>query len=124
MVDSGVVNASVSATTTVGQEMLHRELPSLTAYLQTEKVTVNTVVVHATAAATNDLRGSSGMDSAGGQTPQRNDERGEPQQYMGKATADSSNEAMAYQNLREADGDASLQRATYAGGGSWLNVRA
>ena len=64
------------------------------------------------------------MDSAGGQTPQRNDERGERQQYTGKAAADSSNEAMTYQNLREADGDASLPRATYAGGGSWLNVRA
>ncbi len=124
MADGGVVNASVSATTSVGQEMLHRELPSLTAYLQTEKVTVNTVVVHAATAAANDVRSSSGMDTTGGQTPQRNDERGEQQRYMRKATADSSNEAMTYQNLREADGDASLPRATYAGGGSWLNVRA
>jgi hypothetical protein len=124
MADGGVVNASVSATTSVGQEMLHRELPSLTTYLQTEKVAVNTVVVHPPAAAANDLRSSSGMDGAGGQTPQRNDERGEQQRYLGKATADSSNEAMTHQNLREADGDASLPRVTYAGGGSWLNVRA
>ena len=40
MTDGGVVNASVSATTSAGQEMLHRELPSLTAYLQQEQIGV------------------------------------------------------------------------------------
>ena len=37
MADGGVVNASVSAASPASQEMLHRELPSLTAYLQSER---------------------------------------------------------------------------------------
>jgi len=51
MTDGGVVNASVSAVSSAGQEMLHRELPALTAYLQEEKVAVNAVAVHGPSAA-------------------------------------------------------------------------
>jgi hypothetical protein len=74
MTEGGVVNASVSAASSVGQEMLHRELPGLTAYLQEEKVAVNAVIIHAPSTAGADAQGSSGMNGAGGQTPQ-SDER-------------------------------------------------
>ena len=123
MADSGGINASVSAASSSGQEMLHRELPSLTAYLQQEKVAVNTVVVHAAAAAGAELRGSgSGMNSGGGgQTPQRSNEGGEQRQNVGKGTLNRLDEAMGHQEDGE-DGVSTL--AMYASGGSWLSVRA
>ncbi len=43
--EDGVVTASLSPGSMAAQEMLHRELPSLVAYLQEEKLGVNTLVV-------------------------------------------------------------------------------
>jgi hypothetical protein len=123
MADGGVVNASVSAASSAGQEMLHRELPAMTAYLQEERVAVNAIVVHAPLAAGAESRSSTGTDGAGGQTPQRNSEEGE-QQNVRKAISDGSDEAMTYQSLHGIDQDGSLSLATYASGGSWLSVRA
>ena len=123
MADGGVVNASVSAASSAGQEMLHRELPAMTAYLQGEKVAVNAIVVHAPLAAGAESRSSTGTDSAGGQTPQRNNEGGE-QQNVRKAIPDGSGEAMTYQGSQGMDEDGSLSLAAYASGGSWLSVRA
>jgi hypothetical protein len=121
MADGGI-NASVSAATSAGQEMLHRELPSLTAYLQQEKVAVNTVVIHTVAPETLESRGSTtGMDgSSGGQTPQKNNEGGEQLRNGGRATASRADEIVRYQETGE---DGLLRLATYAGG-SWLSVRA
>jgi hypothetical protein len=124
MTDGGVVNASVSATSSVGQEMLHRELPALTAYLQEEKVAVNAVVVHAPLAAGTDARGSSGTEGAGGQTPQRSDEGGGQDQTLRKGTLNGSEKAVTYRGLHGVDEDGSLPLAAYASGGSWLSVRA
>ena len=84
MTDGGVVNASVSAAASAGQEMLHRELPALNTYLQEEKIAVNAVVVHAapSAAAGFDARSSSDPDGAGGQTAQRGNEGNEREQNL------------------------------------------
>jgi hypothetical protein len=119
----GVVNASVAATSSAGQEMLHRELPALTAYLLEEKVGVNAVVVHAATSAGTDARGSSGMDGAGGGTPQRNGE-GDAQQSLRKATLDDFGETMIYRRPDGIEEDGTLPLAAYARGGSWLSVRA
>jgi hypothetical protein len=124
MTDGGVVNASVSAATSAGQEMLHRELPGLTAYLQEEKVAVNAVIVHAPSAAGADARSSSGTDGAGGQTPQRSNEGEQQHQSLRKTTLNGSEETMTYRNLHGVDEDGSLPLAAYANGGSWLSVRA
>jgi len=124
MTDGGVVNASVSAASSAGQEMLHRELPALTAYLQEEKVAVNTVIVHAPSGAGTDARSSSGTDGASGQTPQRSNGGEDQHQNLKKATLNDSNEAMTYRSLHGVDEDGSLPLAAYAGGGSWLSVRA
>ena len=43
--EGGMVTASLSPGSMAGQEMLHRELPSLAAYLQEEKLGVNTLVL-------------------------------------------------------------------------------
>jgi hypothetical protein len=124
MTDGGVVNASVSTTSPAGQEMLHRELPALNAYLQEEKVAVNAVIVHAPSVVGTDARSSSGTGGAGGQTPQRSDEGGGQDQNLRKATLNSSNETMKYHGLLGVDEDGSLPLAGYANGGNWLSVRA
>jgi hypothetical protein len=123
MTDGGVVNASVSAASSAGQEMLHRELPALTAYLQQEKVAVNAVTVHVPSAAGTDARSSSGTDGAGGQTPQRSNEGEQQHQSLRKATLNGSEETMTYRSLNGVE-DGSLPPAAYANGGNWLSVRA
>ena len=124
MTDGGVVNASVSAASSAGQEMLHRELPALTAYLHEEKVAVNAVIVHAPSAAGTDARSSSGTDGAGGQTPQRGNEGERQHQNLTKATLNGAEETMTYRSLHGVDEDGSSPLAAYSNGGSWLSVRA
>jgi hypothetical protein len=124
MTDGGVVNASVSAASSAGQEMLHRELPALTAYLQQEKVAVNAITVHAPSAAGADARSSSGADGAGGQTPQRSNEGEQQHQGVRKTALNGSDETVSYRSLNAVDEDGSLPVAAYANGGSWLSVRA
>lgn len=124
MTESGTVNASVTTASATGQEMLHRELPALTAYLVGEKVAVNAVVVHASQATGADARSSSGMDSAGGQTSQRSNEGGERDQGSAKTALSNPGEAMTYRNLQGVDEDGSLPLTGYGTGGGWLNVRA
>jgi hypothetical protein len=124
MTEGGVVNASVSAGSLAGQEMLHRELPALTAYLQEEKVAVNAVIVHAPAVSGSDPRSSSAADSAGGQTPQRSNQGEEQHQSLRKSALNGSDGATTYRSLTGVDEDGSLPLAAYAGGGSWLSVRA
>ncbi len=126
MTDGGVVNASVSAASSASQEMLHRELPSLTAYLQAEKVAVNSVVVHSTAGTGADSRSHSAeTDSgAGGQTPQGNNEGGEQRQSSVNAATEATENFSSYQESRGVGEDGTLPPAVYEGGGSWLSVRA
>ncbi len=125
MVQGGaVVNASVSAASFAGQEMLHRELSALTAYLQEEKVSVNAVVVHAPPAVGSEPRSSAGMDGAGGQTPQRNNKGEEQQENIRKTNLSGTDEALTYRSLPGVDQDGSMSFGAYAGGGGWLSVRA
>jgi len=124
MTDGGVVNASVSAASSAGQEMLHRELPALTAYLQEEKVAVNAVIVHAPSAAGMDARSSSGTDGAGGQTPQRSNEGEQQHQSLRKTILKGSDETVSYRSSHGVIEDGSLPLAAYVSGGNWLSVRA
>ena len=123
MADGGGVNALVSAVSSTGQEMLHRELPAITAYLQQEKVAVNAIAVHTPLAAGAEPRSSTGMDGSGGQSAHGH-ERREAQQNIRKGLPAAPDEAMSYQSLHGVDEDGSLSLATYASGGSWLSVRA
>jgi hypothetical protein len=122
MADGGAVNASVSAASSSGQEMLHRELPALTAYLQDEKIAVNAIVVHTPSVAGADARSSAGMGQASGQTSQRNDGGGEQHQNVRKTALNDG--TVLQESLRGVDEDVSLPLATYATGGAWLSVRA
>jgi hypothetical protein len=124
MAEGGLVNASVSAASPTETEMLHRELPALTAYLQAEKVAVNAVVVHAASNAGGEGRSFSGADGGGGQTPQRSNEGDGRSQRSGDATGSDADAAMTYQGVNEVDGEGSLPLAAFGGGGGWLSVRA
>jgi hypothetical protein len=126
MASGGGVNASVSAISSGGQEMLHRELPSLTAYLQQEKVSVNAVVIHAAAAESSKVGGSgsdanASMDGGGSQTPHRNSEGGEKLVRGGGMFPGRTGESISF---TDADKDGSITPVLYDGGGTWLSVRA
>jgi len=126
MTDGGGVNASLSSATSAGQEMLRRELPALTAYLQEERVAVNTIAVPATLAAGTESRFTGGMNGEGsGQTRQDSGQggRGDGQGPIPTA-ADRVDEISTYMGLNGVGESGSLLDETYAGGGSWLNVRA
>jgi hypothetical protein len=124
MADGGGVNASVSAASPAGQEMLHRELPALTAYLQEEKVAVNAVSVHTSPTAGADARSSPGTDGAGGQTPQRGNGGEDQHQNLRRATLNGSDETMTNRTVHGTDEDGLLPLAAYTSGGGWLSVRA
>jgi hypothetical protein len=124
MADGGVVNASVSTASSAGQEMLHRELPALTAYLQNEKVAVNAVVIHAASVTGGDARSSAGMGAASGQTSQGNDGGGEQHPDIRKTALHGPDEGGTQKSLHGVDEDGSLPLAAYAIGGAWLSVRA
>jgi hypothetical protein len=125
MTDGGVVNATVSAASSAGQEMLHRELPALTAFLQEEKVAVNAIVVHAAGAGAASSNSGGGMNGeGGGQTQQKSNQQEEQRQDTGTMASGRADKAMSYPGLNEIGEDGLLASAGYAVGGSWLNVRA
>ena len=122
MTDGGVVNATVSATTSAGQEMLHRELPSLTDYLQQEQIGVGSVVLHTTAAAgSQEFAGGMERDAGREQMQQRGGREGESQQDASGTTFSDSGEAYIQGGL---SGIAEITTNTVYAGGSWLSVRA
>ncbi len=126
MDSGGAVNASLSSATSAGQEMLHRDLPALTAYLQQERIEVAAVVVHANAEVRAELRQGGDIDQRGQEAPQQNrgqqddgDSSGGGFAYPGKPE-----DGLTTAKLSGAGGAELLSIKSYAGGGSWLNVRA
>jgi hypothetical protein len=120
----GGVNASLSPATSSGQEMLHRELPSLTAYLQSERVLVNALVVQPTVVpAANFQQFAGGMHDGGrGQTPHSNGQGG--QQNLQDAANTVTPHLERDGTYRDAVEDKLLPLVSYGTGGRWLNVRA
>lgn len=120
MAGSGVVNASLSGASPAAQEMLHRELPSLTAYLQQEQVAINTVVVHPMIAGAElrSLVGNMG-GNAGGPAQHGSRQGGAGTQ----ATVATSVDEVASGGVGAVGVDGLLSPA-YAAGGRWLSVRA
>ena len=116
----------LTAASSASQEMLHRELPSLTAYLQMEKVAVNSVVVHPTAGTGTDSLGYSAGTGGGasGQTPQGSNEGGGQRQSSVNAATEATEDVSSYRELRGVGEDGTLPLTVYEGGGSWLSVRA
>ncbi|WP_213803374.1 hypothetical protein [Granulicella sp. dw_53] len=123
--EDGVVTASLSATTESGREALHRELPSMSAYLQDEKVGVGSLVVkEAPPADTRQSFDGSGTQGQG-QTQRQDSER----QESGAAprTGDGVWEPAGDERVHEVPnglgGSTGLLTPTVGLNGSWLNVR-
>jgi hypothetical protein len=123
MTDGGVVNASLSATSSSGQEMLHRELPSLTAFMQSEGVGVNVIAMDSTArmTGTSDFGGNMSGGEGNGQSQQSSGQGGDGQHGMAGLISD---EAMSYDGRSLVSGAEWVSPVVYTGGGSWLSVRA
>lgn len=125
MSGGGVVNASLSPASSSAQDMLHRELPSLTAYLQSEHVAVHTVVVQPVAAAGAMSREFGGRmnGDGGGQSLQNGAGGGEGRQERAGNPLNRMSASVAYRGLAES-GDELLSPTVYMAGRSWLSVRA
>lgn len=125
MTGGGVVNASLSAASSSGQDMLRRELPSLTAYLQSERVAVNAVVIQPVVSTSADYRGLTGGMNGDGRGPaqQSGGQQGGNRQDTPNAVLNRTEKNSLYSNLGGVGGD-ELPSAPYSGGGGWLNVRA
>jgi hypothetical protein len=122
--DGGIVNASVSAASSAGQEMLHRELPALTAYLGEEKVSVGSVVVHTASTGNEMSRSAEGMKGdAGGQSPPRGQE-GERQQQAQFSEIAGGVGTTTLGELSGATEETLALPVSHAMGGAWLSVRA
>jgi hypothetical protein len=123
MADGGTVNAFLSISSTAGQEMLHRELPSLAAYLKSEHVAVNTVVVQPPAATGSDARGSfaGANGSAQGQAQQSGEQGRESRQNSTTAPPGTGAPYSGAAATREIE---ILSSTFYGQGGGWLSVRA
>ncbi len=124
MTGTGGVNASLSTASTSGQEKLHRELPSLTAYLESERVAVNTVVIQPAVTAGTDFRGLAGGMNGDGQGQQSGGQGGENRQGTTGTALNRAEDIRAYVGSNGLGEDDLLSPASYAGGGSWLSVRA
>jgi hypothetical protein len=125
MSGGGVVNASLSTASTSGQEMLHRELPSLTAYLQSERVAVHSVVVQPVAASAAMPREFGGRmnGQGGGQSPQNGAQGGDGRQERASSTSNRMSANVEYRSVTEAS-EEYVSPTIYMAGRSWLSVRA
>ncbi len=121
--DGGGINASVLAPSFSAKEMLNREVPSLSTYLEQEKIAVNSVVIHSPIATTveSNAQSLSFESGAGGQTSQRGGQEGKHLETSGNVRADGRKDGIGNPEVSE---DGLLLPAIYAGGGSWLSVRA
>lgn len=119
--EAGGVNASISSVSSAGQEMLHRELPAMNAFLQAEKVDVTSVVIHATHIASEDR--SFGAGAGGGQAQQGRNDGGQAQQNSGRPASGSADRGAMYESISGASDDALHAAVTYSQDGSWLSVR-
>jgi hypothetical protein len=114
----GVVNAAVSAGSATGQDMLHRELPGLTGYLQQTQAGVNATVVDRTHGA---MQTTAGFAGSGEQTSQRQPQ-GAGAAGVDREISPGSREEATFDGSGLPVASGSLP-VLLEGSGSWLNVR-
>jgi hypothetical protein len=115
----------VSATTSAGQEMLHRELSSLTAYLNEERIGAGTVVLQ-TMAATGSREFTGGMENNAGreQMQQHENQKGDSRQDATGSSVSGSGEGYFQSQQNGATEIEGITSRNVYGGVSWLSVRA
>ena len=137
--DQGAVNASLSASSSGGRELLHSQAPALNAFLHSEQMAVTTTVVDRAAAVGGNqgggTMGSGGLGSQdgsgsanssllqGGSAQGNGDRRDSSQPAMSVNASDTPRSYDPLLGVRDA-GEVSSSRASSPGdSGRWLNVR-
>ena len=123
--EGGVVTASLSSGSLVGQEILHRELPSIEAYLRDEKLSVNTLVIKQTQGTdTSGSANSDGFMQRQGQPGDQSFSRTNGGIVTGdKNTWGGSEQEAMYDGWGGFGTGGGFLPAMDGGNGSWLNVR-
>jgi hypothetical protein len=119
--ESGQVSAAVIAISSMSVDALHRQLPSIAAYLASEQVNVGSLVVSRASAspAAND---SASSDTAAG-TPQQQRQDGGSQRQSNFSTSPSFAQEWQDAEPSGAMNAVSAIGASFgSGGGGWLNV--
>jgi hypothetical protein len=125
MADGGGVNASLSTASSSGQDLLHKELPSLTAYLQSEHIAVNRVIVQPASAPVSDFRACAGaMNNHGREQSRQSGSQGGENRQNASSPVLSRLERNKISGISESRADDLFSSFPYSGGGSWLSVRA
>lgn len=125
MADGGGVNASLSTASSSGQDILHKELPSLTAYLQSEHIAVNRVIIQPTPATISDPRAfAGGMNNDGREQSRQSGNQGGENRQNASSTALGRLEQPRISSISESRGDELFSSFPYSSGGNWLSVRA
>ena len=122
--EDGVVTASLLPGSMATQEMLHRELPSLVAYLQEEKLGVNTLVVKPSQMTDAMGTNTDGNLQRQGQSSQQRADR----TWNGIGSGDESawgrtKQGQGFEGWNSFGGGSSVLPAMAGEIGSWLNVR-
>jgi hypothetical protein len=121
LTDTGSVKAALASSSVAGEQMLHRELPALSNFLEQERLPVSSLVVHAAAESSGLFAGMDGGGAAGQQQSYGGDvDRGNQE----RATASVSTETTSsLERLLEPQLSDSLASTGGLAGG-WLSVRA
>ncbi len=122
LTESGAVKAALSSSSASGQEMLHRELPALSGFLDQERVPVSSLVVHANAMPMYDATGPSTFDGAAGQQAPGNHAGGNHQDRPRELG--SFDEIPLPKDVGELQPIDFVQSSNGLSGGSWVSVRA
>ncbi|MCU1324010.1 MAG: hypothetical protein JWM43_3659 [Acidobacteriaceae bacterium] len=120
--DDGRVMASLASSTVGGREMLHRELPALSVYLQGENVGVNTLTVKETSAPPNAGSGeANGMFQGADSSRQEREGAAAGSSEPVALTGSESEEEWLYNDVSPLAEGGGLMPVLAAG--SWLNIR-
>ena len=132
MGSGGEVTAALSSASTSGQEMLRRELPALSSFLQEERLTVHAVVldkVGAGAGGSGSTQGGNGEAAGDGRAQHESTKRGQWNGEDAQGEASPQSKARAWSSAEESVGYAGwsgaemLPQAMSRNGGGWLSVR-
>jgi hypothetical protein len=123
--EGGVVTASLSAGSVAGQEMLHRELPSMTAYLTDERVGVGTLVIKQAPLADSSGPGFDSQMQRQGQAAQQSfsNANGDASPSGRKTVWGRSDQEAMYESWNGFGSASGFLPVVAGGNGSWLNVR-
>lgn len=122
LTEPGAVKAALSSSSASGQEMLHRELPALSGFLDQQRVPVSSLVVHANPMPMHDATGPSTFDGAAGQQAPGNHAGGNHQNRPRELG--SFDEIPLPKDVGELQPIDFAQSSGGLSGGSWLSVRA